>query len=83
MLNYVCIAFTQVSRYYESRYFLSPLVRFSGVLILIPCIRLDIFDDVSAVIIPVIVSPYCGSGVLPRSVCFLILLTFFGLHKLV
>jgi len=66
-----------VSRYYESCHFLSPLLRFSGSSILIPFIRLDIFDHVSGVTIPVVVSHCCCSGVLPRSVRFLIFLTFF------
>jgi len=77
--NYLCIALTQVSRYCESHHYLSPLWRFSGASILIPFIRLHIFDDILAVMISVIVSHCCCSGVLPRSVRFLIFLTFFVL----
>jgi len=82
ILKHLCIALTQVSRYCESRLFLSPLLRFSGASILIPFICLHIFDYVSGVTILVIISYCCCSGILPRSVHFLIFLTFFGLRIL-
>jgi len=82
ILNYLCIALTQVSRYCKSRHFLSPLLRFSRASILIPFIRSDIFDDVSGVTIPIVVSHCCCSGVLSRSVRLLIFLTFFDLRIL-
>jgi len=57
------------------------MLRFSGPSILIPFFLLDIFDDVSGVTIPVVIF-YCYSGVLPRSVCFLIFLTFLSFRIL-
>jgi len=65
ILNYLYIALIHVSSYGKSPYFLSPLLRFSEVSILIPYIDLDIFDDVSGITTPVIISHYCCSSLLP------------------
>jgi len=79
ILNHLCIALTQVSRYCESRHFLSVLLRFSGESIFIPFIRLGIFEDVSGATIPIIVSHCCCSSVLFQYVHFLILLILLDL----